>query len=67
MVNEKLNYKLYKESHEELKRFKKQLFRFCLKELPREFIIQELSKKKIIKQDYVTRKVEVSKDDNTPK
>ena len=47
-----LNFDEYKKSHKDFNKFKKNLFNFLIKELPREFVLETLKKKKLVKQDW---------------
>jgi len=63
-----LNYNTYKEGYEIHKKANIKIFQFCLKTIPKEIIIDELKKKKIIAYDwrdekFKTGSVQIAKGD----
>ena len=60
-----MNYDTYKEGYENHKKANIKIFQYCLKIIPREIIIEELKKRKIIGYDWREEKFKAlnSKDD----
>lgn len=53
---DELNFDKLKKDSKDFNKFKKNLFNFLIRELPKEFVLETLKKKKLIKYDWEDQK-----------